>query len=227
MGESFGVDYTAFPDEMAINNEKIKLTTHTGTHLDAPYHFGIRCNGSKAKRIHEIPLEWCFSKGKLLDLSEKEDSTPISKHELEKYIIEHNITIEVGDIVLIATGASKYWNTNEYFTRYRGIMSEGVKYILSFGVKIIGIDSFGFDEPFHNMLEKFLLTGNNKDLWPAHILGRQKEYCHIERLNNLNELAGYKEFYVACFPIKMKTGASWVRAVAIVDEGKSDNKQGN
>jgi kynurenine formamidase len=41
--------------------EKISLSTHNGTHLDAPWHFASTMNqGERAWTIDQIPLEWCF-----------------------------------------------------------------------------------------------------------------------------------------------------------------------
>jgi len=56
-------------------------------------------------------------------------------------------------------------------------------------------------------------------LWPAHFLGREREYCHIEKMANLDKIPKPFGFKVACFPIKVeKASAGWVRAVAIIEE---------
>jgi len=71
--------------------------------------------------------------------------------------------------------------------------------------------------PFPNMVNDYIKTGDASVLWPAHIYGREKEYCHIERLANLGEIPKPFGFKVACFPVKIRdVGASWIRAVAIV-----------
>lgn len=200
---------------MAINTESIKLTSHTGTHLDAPYHFSPLFINEKALRISDIPLEWCWGKGKLIDISENNTNSAVSVDEIQDYLVESSIQINQNDIVLLNTGADKYWGTEQYFTNYRGISKEATEFILNFGVRIIGVDSFGFDPPFHKMLKDYMETKNKACLWPAHILGRTREYCHIERLTNLKKLTYLNDYYISCLPIKMNTGASWIRAVAI------------
>src|SRR5262249_39810705 len=40
--------------------EEVQAITHTGTHVDAPYHYGAESEGQPARRIDEVPLEWCF-----------------------------------------------------------------------------------------------------------------------------------------------------------------------
>jgi kynurenine formamidase len=95
---------------------------------------------------------------------------------------------------------------------------EAIAYIVNLGVKIIGIDTFNFDRPVPAMIGDFLRTKDNSYLWPAHFYGREKEYCHIERLANLGKIPQPYGFKVACFPIKIKeTGAAWARVVAIFE----------
>ncbi|MCK5187901.1 MAG: cyclase family protein, partial [Deltaproteobacteria bacterium] len=44
-----------FPDEEFISEEKVTASVHTGTHLDAPYHFGTQSEGKEAKKIEDVP----------------------------------------------------------------------------------------------------------------------------------------------------------------------------
>ena len=41
-------------------------STHSGTHVDAPLHYGPSANGH-TRTIDEVPLEWCFGNGVRLD----------------------------------------------------------------------------------------------------------------------------------------------------------------
>src|ERR1700688_5080735 len=65
------VNRKSFPDGKFLSNEIYTLSVHCGTHLDAPYHFGPLCEGKPARRIDQIPLEWCFGQGVVLDLIHK------------------------------------------------------------------------------------------------------------------------------------------------------------
>src|SRR4051812_31015629 len=48
--------------------ERLNVSTHNGTHLDAPYHFHSTMDGGqRAITIDEVPLEWCFAPGVKLD----------------------------------------------------------------------------------------------------------------------------------------------------------------
>jgi cyclase len=56
-------------------------------------------------------------------------------------------------------------------------------------------------------------------VWTAHKAGIKKEYCHIEKLANLDRLPEPYGFKVACFPVKLTGGsAGWSRVVAIFDD---------
>lgn len=212
-----GLDHKDFPDEKGLSLYTYEITTHTGTHLDAPYHFGdTNLAGKQARTITDIPLEWCFGNGVLLDLESADANTPISREELMAKLADLNYRIQPFDIVLLKTGGDKYVGTPQYFTNFRGVSPEATEYLIDCGVKIIGIDSYGFDPPFHKMIEKYLEEKDVKDLWPAHFLGRKKEYCHIERLTNLHNVEMPIGFKVCCFPIKLRdSDAGWCRVVAI------------
>lgn len=216
LGKPIGINHVDFPDKMGLSLEHVKLTTHTGTHIDAPSHYGSTCEDKKAKDICDIPLEWCFSNGVVIDCDNNIELGVVSKDEVQNALKEINYKLNSLDILLIRTGADSLWGSPEYFTDFRGISKEATEWIVNQGVKIIGVDFFGFDAPFHKMLEGYQETKNTNYLWPAHILGRKKEYCQIERLANLSAIKIPYGFKVACFPIKIKKcGAGWSRVVAI------------
>ncbi len=211
------ISYKNFPDEIGLAWEKIKLETHTGTHLDAPWHFGPTSEGKPSKHIDEIPLEWCYGDGVVLDMRDKNLGEKIEIDDLEKACNKIKYNIKEKDIVLIMTGADKFSTEKKYLFDYVGMSADAVKWVLDKGVKIIGCDSWGFDSPFRYMIKDYFKTNDKKKLWPAHIIGRQKEYCHIEKLVNLDKIPVSYGFKVACFPIKIKgASAGWVRAVAIL-----------
>ncbi len=212
------VSWKSFPDGIGLSTETITLSTHTGTHLDAPFHYGPFCNGQAARTIEEIPLEWCYGDGVLLDLSWKGASDAISARDIQKVLVEIKYGLKPSDIVLIYTGASKK-SGKEFYSIYPGMSSEATEWLIDQGIKVMGIDTFGFDRPFADMIEDYLRDRNAGRLWPAHLIGREKEYCHIERLVNLDKIPIPYGFKVICFPVKVKgVGASWVRAVAIIED---------
>ncbi len=215
MAEPAGVKAEDFPDGIGLASEELTLITHVGTHLDAPYHFGPTVEGKPAKKIDEVPLEWCIGNGVVLDFTYKEDTAPISTDDIEHAITKINYEIQPWDIVLIHTGRDKLWGSRNYPWVHPGMTREATLYLLNKGVKIIGTDAYGFDRPFTVMFKE-TKEGTKESLWPAHFTGRVKEYLHIEKLANLDKLPNHGFIFMA-FPIRIQgASAGWVRAVALV-----------
>jgi kynurenine formamidase len=210
-----------FPEQMGLAWEKVKLSTHSGTHLDAPWHYGATSEGKPAPTIDEIPLENFYGDGVRLDLRHKKPGEFITVEDLTDALAEINYKIKPGDIVLLMTGTSKHWNVNDYQIAHPGMSREATLWLLERGVKVIGTDGYGFDRPFKSMVEYYRHTKDNSFLWPGHLTGRTKEYYHIEKMANLEQIPKPHGFKVACFPIKVEKGsAGWVRPVAIVEASK-------
>ncbi|WP_445375673.1 cyclase family protein [Photorhabdus tasmaniensis] len=210
------IDHNDFPDGMGLSLMYYRLTTHTGTHIDAPYHYGWHKGQEQPATITDIPLDWFYSHGVLLDFSQNDQL--IDKQAVENQLKEINYKIKENDIVLISTGADKLIGSKSYFTHYRAIESSAVQWLVEQGVKIIGTDAFSFDRPFIEMINDYKKTGNKACLWPSHFIGRDHPYLQIERLCNLNSIPKPYGFKVCCFPIKLeKADASWSRVVAIFD----------
>jgi len=84
-------------------DDTIKLGVHSTTHIDAPWHYAPTCEGKPAKTIEEIPLEWCFGDGVVIDMSHKADYDVITAQDVQNFLLDKNITLESGMIVLIRT----------------------------------------------------------------------------------------------------------------------------
>ncbi|MBY5775252.1 cyclase family protein [Rhizobium leguminosarum] len=213
------IDHRDFPDEMGLSQMFYRLSTHTGTHVDAPFHYGWRKDASAPPfMISEIPLEWCFASGILLDFSA--DQEEINATTVARQCEHAGLSVSEGDIVLINTGANRLFGSREYFVEYRPIGPSAVAYLLDRGVKVIGTDAFSFDAPFMQMIDAYSEQGDASVLWPAHMMGRDRPYLQIERLGNLDLLPRASGFRVSCLPIKLENAdAAWSRVVAIF-EGK-------
>lgn len=211
------IDHRDFPDQMGLSQMTYELTTHTGTHVDAPYHYGWR-DGSRTKpaTITDIPLDWCYGRGVMLDFSNDEGLIDAPAVVCKLAVIQHRL--QAGDIVLVNTGASRYLGTREFFTHYRAIERCAVAWLVERGVRVIGTDAFSFDRPFCAMIDDYKRTGDKDQLWPVHLYGRDRPYLQIERLGNLDQLPRPTGFRVCCFPIKLQDAdAAWSRVVAIFD----------
>lgn len=206
------------PDKEFLSLETVHCPVHIGTHIDYSFHYGTLSEGRPSKTINQLPLEWCFSGGVVLNFTAKKPGEVITRDDCIAALKEISYTLKPADIVLLRTGADKFYGTREYLSNYPGVSPEAIEFILDAGVHIIGVDTLGFDRPYKFMMADFLRTHDGKFLWPAHFFGRKREYAHIERLTNLDKLPA-QGFKIACFPVKIKdAGAAWARVVAMVDD---------
>jgi len=173
------------------------MSTHTGTHVDAPRHFfedGIS--------VDEIPLYLLSGKALFMDLSHQK-SDIITLDTIEK----SNLTIHSGEILIINTGTYQSYGTESFFTDYPILDIRVTKWLINKGIKALGIDTFSIDrinKDCKTMLNHSLLLSHNIPI--------------IEGLTNLGSI------YVDCFdfyafPLKLsKRDGAPCRAIAIVEE---------
>lgn len=193
------------------------MGVHATTHIDAPWHYAPTCEGKPAKTIDQIPLEWCFGDGLVIDMAHKADFDAITKEDLQNFLNENNLGLKQGMIVLIRTGRDKLMGTKEFYKKGTGMSAEATNWLIDQGIKVMGIDQWGWDLPLPHMIEQAKKRNNKDFFWEAHLVGKDKEYCHIEQLTNLDQLpiSGFK---ISVFPLKI-IGASAApsRVVAIMD----------
>lgn len=202
----------------------VQMSTHSGTHLDAPWHYYPRMNegvvegGEKAWTIDEVPLEWCVGRGVKLDFSDKPDGYKITKQDVIDYLDKIHYTIQPGDIVLLKSGAETRWGTKEYLVAGAGMSAEATLWLCEQGVHVVGTDGWSWDVPLPFEAQEFQKTQDASIIWEAHRAGRQRAYCHIEKLAHLDDIPDYG-YTVCAFPVPVKGGsAGWCRVVAIMDE---------
>ncbi|MBC8755759.1 cyclase family protein [Kordia sp. YSTF-M3] len=194
-----------------------KMGVHSTTHIDAPWHYSPTVNGEKAKTIDEVPLDWCYGEGIVIDMKHKADFDAITVADITTFLEDNKLTIEPKMIVLIKTGRDKYNGTKDFHKIGTGMSAEATEWLIDKGIKVMGIDSWGWDLPLPYMLKKAKETGNSELFWEAHLVGQRKEYCHMEQLVNLDALP-YSGFKVAVFPLKIVgASAAPARVVAMLE----------
>jgi kynurenine formamidase len=215
-----GLEPGMLPGGLGWAVETITLTTHAGTHLDAPYHYAPTMDhGAPSLTIDEIPLEWCFHDGVILDFRHKEDGEPITGKDVEEELHRIGYTLKPFDIVLVQTGADSAWGTPAYLAKGAGMTRESTLYLTERGIKVMGIDAWSWDRPLPYQSRQFKETSDPKVIWEAHFAGIEAGYCHMEKMANLSSIGRSFGFTVCCFPVKIKgAGAAWARPVAIVDQ---------
>src|SRR5215471_13720071 len=213
-----GLSPADLPDGEGWAMERIDISTHNGTHLDAPWHFASTMDrGKRAITIDEVPLEWCFQPGVKLDFRHFGDGYVATARDVEAELKRIGHALKPLEIVLVNTAAGRRYGEPDYVPTGCGMGREATLYLLERGVRVTGTDGWSWDAPFVHTKEKYLATRDASLIWEGHKAGREIGYCHIEKLNNLEALPA-KGFMVSCFPVKVRGGsAGWTRAVAIIE----------
>ena len=179
------------------NSELLFLSSHTGTHLDAPYHFQ-----EKGEKIHEISLKRLVSSA-ILVKSRKKGDQPITKTDIQKFEKKHG-KIPSGSTVIFWTGWQKMIKNISYFIRNPGLSTAAAKYLVSKKINLVGTDSPSID------------LGKDKR-FPVHHIFSKNNVLIVENLTNLEKIRSSK-FHFVVLPLKLKgaTGSP-VRAIAFVE----------
>ena len=217
--ESFpGLRAQDLPDGEGWAFELVSFSTHNGTHMDSPYHFQSRTiRGEPMMTIDQVPLDWFFHPGVKLDFRGLPDGHVVGAAEVEAELARIGHELKPFDIVLVNTRASSCIGTDEYMSAGCGMGREATLYLTSRGVRVCGIDAWGWDAPFVHTRKRWEETHDPSIIWEGHKAGREIPYCHMEKLCNLEQLPAHG-FTVACFPHKVKGGSGgWTRAVALFD----------
>ncbi|MGH2990857.1 MAG: cyclase family protein [Solirubrobacterales bacterium] len=192
-----------------------RLGTHNSTHVDAPWHYNSTIAGERAQTIDELPLEWFLAPGMVVDATDREDGESLSAADMKERAPR---APAARDIVLVRTGRDAFIDEPDYIARGPGVTAEATRWLYERGVRVMGIDAWGWDEPLHLQAERARESGERGVFWAAHQC--DLPYSQIERLVNLGSLPT-DGFEVACFPLRLAGGsAAPARVVAIVPDGE-------
>ncbi|MEZ5752766.1 MAG: cyclase family protein [Paracoccaceae bacterium] len=197
--------------------ERCRITTHNGTHMDAPWHYHPTMDGGKrAITIDEVPLEWCFGAGVKLDFRDRPNGHTISAAEVEAELSRIGHALQPGDIVLVNTAAGARYGMSDYVATGCGMGREATLYLTERGVRVCGTDAWSWDPPLAMQAARARETGDWSVFWEGHKAGADTVYCHIEKLANLHLLPP-TGFQVIALPVKVERGsAGWCRPVALI-----------
>jgi kynurenine formamidase len=192
------INYEAIYAINGFNAERIDIDSHTGTHVDAPFHFF-----PGRTTVDEMDLSLFMGRGIAIDLRDINTMAITDKH-LEK----DDPRIKKGDIVLLYTGwAQKRGMNHEYLYEWPYLTAEAAQFLLDKGVKCVCIDGLsvggwpqGTGAPPHHVL-----LGN--------------DIVIIEELYMDEQLFTEEEWYVVALPAKFRGfGGAPTRVVAIAFE---------
>ena len=187
----------------------LTLGSHTGTHIDAPFHF--LKNG---KKIDEFPVQRFIGDGILIDVSAKSDRDLIEPGDIASY---ENEIVE-GDFVIFRTGRDKYFGTPRYYSH--PYLSAGVaRLLVEIGVALVATDALNVDPTYFgnpdsdSSLKK--LPDEKEYGYPVHDILLGHDVLIVENLCNLDKVTLTKGVY-SFLPLKLKgSDGSPIRAVFI------------
>lgn len=171
------------------DSEAMFMSTHTGTHMDAPSHFAP---GKTA--IDKVPVSRLVSSAVLVKAPKRAGEVIEVRDVTEK--------VRQGDAVVFATGWEKHYSNKNYMTENPGLSREAAKYLARRKVGIVAIDGPSID-PGHD------------PRFPAHNILLRAGVLAVENLCNLDRIK-QKRFTLIVAPLKL-AGASGspVRALAL------------
>ena len=188
--------------------------THNSTHVDAPWHYNSTVGGEPAETIDQLPLEWFFSDGVVLDMTAKADGDTVEVADIEAELGRIGYELKELDIVLVRTGRDRLYADPGYMGVGPGVSAEATHWLFERGVRVMGIDAWGWDAPLYMQAQQAVERDEQGVFWAAH--QSDLPYSQIERLVNLDQLPA-TGFKVACFPLRLVGGsAAPARVVAIL-----------
>jgi len=216
--ERFEIPAAAWPGGEAWALETVTLTTHSGTHVDAPYHYAARtAAGAPARTIDQLPFRWVMGEAFLLDMTEIDPRNGIVEGDVRAELERIGYQPKPDDIALIRTDISKRFGEAGYEQLHPGLRRDATTYLVERGVKLIGIDAWGIDRPMEIMAAE-VREGDLSQLWESHKYGAEHEYAQIEKLCNLDSIPRPHGFHVLALPILIEgASAAWARVVALVE----------
>lgn len=212
-----GLKQEQLPDGEAWAAERLRMTPHNGTHIDAPWHYASTQDGGKpAWTIDELPLEWCFQPAVKLDFRNLPDGHVATATDVETELKRIGHTLKPLEIVVVNTAAGAKYAQPGYIDTGCGMGREATLYLLERGVRVVGTDAWSWDAPFSYTRRRFAETGDPRIIWEGHKAGRDIGYGQIEKLGNLEALPP-NGFWISCFPYKIeRASAGFIRAVAFL-----------
>jgi arylformamidase len=174
------------------SSEMMFLSTHTGTHIDAPSHFI-----PDSRTIDKIKVSRFVSRSILIKIPKKADQQ-ITLNDII------NCKINANDTVVFATGWEKRFKNYNYMINNPGLSLDAAEYLVSNRVNAVAIDGPSIDRG----------VDNNFNIHSALL---SNDIPIIENLCNLEQLSSVKSFTLIVNPLKL-VGASGspVRAIALV-----------
>jgi arylformamidase len=173
-----------------VNLTRLEMCAHSGTHVDAPFHF---INSKDVPTVDQLSLKILSGRTYLLSLPNCDLITA-------KVLVSAEIPPRTRRL-LFKTRNSNYWSSsgNVFQEDYVGLSKDGAQWLVDRGVKLVGIDYLSI-APYH-------------DTRPTHEILLKAGVVVIEGLDLSKVTQG--RYTLHCLPLKL-AGADGAPARAIL-----------
>jgi kynurenine formamidase len=132
----------------------LRFGTHNSTHVDAPWHYNSAIGGERAQTIDELPLDWFHAPGVVLDMSSRADGEAVDVPDVERELARVGHELAERDIVLVRTGRDAFLDRPDHMARGPGVTAAATHWLYERGIRVMGIDAWGWDPPLHLQAEQ-------------------------------------------------------------------------
>lgn len=192
MDPKLSISWHCTTETLGYNLSRVVMSTHQGTHIDAPRHFY-----NKGECIDEVALERCVVRAFKVDLTAKAPNTPIEPSDLEPYADR----IAQGCCPLLQTGWEKHFPDAAFFSGFPYVSKDLAKWFADKKTGLVGMD---------------MPTPNGEDWKYVHVKMLGAGVLIVEGLTNMAQLPADAVFTFYALPLKLQgRDGSPVRAIAI------------
>ncbi len=168
-------------DTVGRNTHSILLGSHTGTHMDAPYHF---VKGGRT--IESTPLETLCGPISVIDFSRFKAGDVVQYDDVKD--------LKVTERMLFRFDWFKHWRTGDYYKAFPFFSEEAVSFLMANGIKLLAMDTPSPDDTKNiNSIDS-----------PNHKALLSKDIIIIEYLNNTDQIDLTKKHNLVALPLKLK-----------------------
>jgi kynurenine formamidase len=172
---------------------KIEMVANTGTYLDSPFH-----RYADGKDLSQLPLESVADLDAIVVRAPDESGRSIDAGAFRGLDLR-------GKAVLVHTGWSRHWRTDQYFEGHSFLTAEAAALLRDQGAALVGIDSLNIDD-------------NSSGERPVHSTLLRHDIPIVEHMTNLDQVPD-SGFRFHAVPVKVKNfGTFPVRAFALLPE---------
>jgi kynurenine formamidase len=183
--------------ENGFAESRLTMFSHVGTHMDSPGHM---LEGGQT--LDQYDVERFVGKAIVLDVSRQATKSESYSIRLEN-LMEHEPLIRQVDFVILHTGWSHKWGSDEYYKGFPALSIEAAEWLATLPLKGIGVDAISID-----LMDTIT--------FPVHKILMKKEMLIIENLTNIEPLIG-AIVMLSALPLKYENAdGAPVRAVAML-----------